>query len=301
MNDQSIIVKFSCGLTIIIFVAGIVNGILSIMTFQNEKVREIGCGIYLLGSSITSLLTVSIFTLKYWFLFATQTNLFINDSFHRGGCMLIEFILKSCLYIDSWFNGLVAIDRGMTIYQGTNFNKISSKRIARWMSIICPILVIVSLIHEPIYRHLVDDDEEERVWCVLEYSYSIEIYNRIILLFHSIGPFSVNLISSLFIIFNGAHRRTLTEKRLNYYQHLIKQFQEHKSLIISPMIIVILTIPRVWISFLSGCVKVSRNAWLNLCGYFISLTPSMSIFFVYVCPSTFYLQQFKQSFKCSRR
>ena len=97
MDDQSNTLKWTCALTMIIFVAGLINSILSIITFQSKKSREVGCGIYLLASSITSLLTVSVFTLKFWFLFLTYTNLSINRSFHRGGCLPLEFILKVCL------------------------------------------------------------------------------------------------------------------------------------------------------------------------------------------------------------
>ena len=301
MQDQSNTLKWTCALVMVIFVAGLINSILSIITFQSKKSREVGCGIYLLASSITSLLTVSVFALKFWFLFLTYTNLSINRSFHRGGCRSLEFILKVCLYVDSWLNAAVALDRATTVYKGIFFNKILSRRIARPMLIIIPLLVIVSLLHEPLYRDLVDDSEEERVWCVLEHSPAIETYNRIILLFHSIAPFCANLFSALFIIFSGARRGITVQKRKSYQEHLQKQFKEHKSLIISPIILVILTIPRVWIAFLSGCVKVSHNVWLYLSGYFISFMPSMSIFLVFVCPSLFYREQFKESFKCCRR
>ena len=166
---QSNIVKWTCALTVIIFVAGLINGILSIMTFRSNKSREVGCGIYLLASSITSLLTVSVFTLKFCFLFFTYTNLSINRSFYRGGCLSLEFILKICLYVDSWLNAAVALDRAMAVFKGISFDKISSKRIARWMLIIVPLLVTVSLLHEPLYRDLVDDSEEGRMWCVETY------------------------------------------------------------------------------------------------------------------------------------
>ena len=301
MGDQSNTLKWTCALTMIIFVAGLINSILSIITFQSKKSREVGCGIYLLASSITSLLTVSIFTLKFWFLFLTHTNLSINRSFHRGGCLSLEFILKVCLYADNWFNAAVALDRAMTVHKGIYFNKTLSKRIARAMLIILPLLVIASLLHEPLYRDLVDDSEEECVWCVLKHSSAIETYNRIILLFHSIAPFCINLFSALFIIFSGARRGTTVQKGKTYQEHLQQQFEEHKSLIISPIILVILTIPRVWIAFLSGCVKVSRNASLYLSGYLVSFIPSMSIFFVFVCPSSFYRERFKELFQCCRR
>jgi hypothetical protein len=52
----------------LIFLAGLINGTLSILTFKNKISQEVGCGIYLFVSSIISLNIVILFTLKFWFL-----------------------------------------------------------------------------------------------------------------------------------------------------------------------------------------------------------------------------------------
>jgi len=135
--------------------------------------------------------------------------------------------------MDNWLNALVALDRAMMVYKGINFNKRLSKRIARWMFIILPLFLLVSIIHEPLYRDLVVDTEEQRVWCVFHYSAAVEIYNTIILLFHFLGPFCANLFSALLIICSGARRGAVAQKRLTYQQHLLQQFKEHKNFIIS--------------------------------------------------------------------
>jgi hypothetical protein len=176
-----------------------------------------------------------------------------------------------------------------------------SKRVARWIIIILPLLVTISIIHEPIYRDIFDDKDEKRFWCVFHYSLSIHIYNTIILIFHFGGPFSINLFSALFIIFRGARRRAVIQNQRPYIEHVKEQLKEHKNLIISPIILVVLAMPRLIISFLSGCIKVSNNVWLYLLGYFVSFIPSMSIFFVFVLPSEFYTKQLKDLIKYYRR
>jgi hypothetical protein len=271
------------------------------MTFSTKESRAFGCGLYLFASSITSLLTMSMFVLKFWFLVLTQTHPLVSHSVLRGGCISIEFILKICLYTDNWFNACVAFERAIIVYNGTNFNTMLSNRIARWIILILPLVVAGSIIHEPLHRDLFDDKDEKRFWCVFHYSSSIHIYNTIILIFHFVGPFVINLFSFLFIIFRGSRQRATTHRRHTYRQHLRKRLIGHKNLIISPIILVVLALPRLIISFLSGCVKVSHNAWLYLLGYFISFIPSMSIFFVFVLPSKFYRKQFKESTKFFRK
>jgi hypothetical protein len=221
----------------------------------------------------------------------------VSYSVLRGGCISIEFILKVCLYTDNWLNACVALERSITVYKGINFNKILSKRIARWIIIILPLVIGISIIHEPLHRDIFDDKDENHFWCVFHYSLSIRIYNTIILIFHFVGPFCANLFSALFIIFRVARHRAVTKKRQTHREHLREQLKERKTLIISPIILVVLSIPRLIISFLSGCTRVSQNAWLYLLGYFVSFIPSMSIFFVFVLPSEFYRKQFKDSMK----
>jgi len=53
-------------------------------------------------------------------------------------------------------------------------------------------------------------------------------------------------------------------------------------------------VPRLILSLISGCVDPSSNPWLYLCGYFISYTPPMLIFAVFILPSELYTKTFKE-------
>ncbi|CAF4264672.1 unnamed protein product, partial [Adineta steineri] len=107
LNNQSFSIKLSAGLTIIMFVAGLINSILSFITFQNKDSQQVGCGMYLLASSITSLLTITMFIIKFWFVVLTHINVSTSLSVLRGGCASIEPILKLFLYLDGWLNACV--------------------------------------------------------------------------------------------------------------------------------------------------------------------------------------------------
>jgi hypothetical protein len=336
MNNQSSLVKMSAALTMIIFVGGLINSILSLLTFQNKELRKVGCGMYLLASSITSLLTICMFTVKFWFVVLTQMNISTSLSVLRGGCVSIEPILKLFVYVDSWLNACVAIERAVNVNKGIHFDREKSKRIARWIIIILPFCVMVSIIHEPLYRKLFvyntekvniirnetkeaqmyknevygnetygnvtyENKAESYVWCMTHYSDSVQNYNTVILFFHLVAPFVVNFFSALIIIFRAARQRSTLQTRQTYREHVLQQLSEHKQLIISPIILLVLTLPRLIISLLSGCVKVSNNPWLYLLGYFISFTPSMLVFVVFVVPSTMYRKTFKESFQYCRR
>ncbi|CAF3904384.1 unnamed protein product [Adineta steineri] len=154
LNNQSFSIKLSAALTIIIFVAGLINSILSFITFQHKDSQQVGCGMYLLTSSITSLLTISMFIIKFWFVVLTHINVSASLSVLRGGCVSIESILKLFLYLDGWLNACVAVERVVLVFKGVNFDKKKSKSIARRTILILPFCILGTLIHELAFRRL---------------------------------------------------------------------------------------------------------------------------------------------------
>ena len=325
-TKQSFVVKMSATLTMIIFVGGLINSILSLLTFQSKDLREVGCGMYLLASSITSLLTICMFTVKFWFVVLTQINISTNLSILRGGCRSIEPFLKLFVYLDTWLNACVAVERAVNVAKGVNFDKKKSKYIARWIIIFLPFCIMGTIIHEPIHRDLFEYqteiykslqyktqvkgsranesqkyETENHFMCVTRYSPSVQNYNTAILFFHLIVSFAANLFSALFIIFGTARQRSFTRTKQTYREHVVEQFSEHKQLVISPVILLGLALPRLIIALLSGCVNASNKVWLYLLGYFISFTPSMLVFTVFVLPSDLYRKTFKQSIQSWRR
>ncbi|CAF3771270.1 unnamed protein product [Rotaria sordida] len=230
------------------------------------KLREVGCGIYLLGTSIISLLAISVFALNFWLLFIAQSNLVINRSFLLVRCITIESLLKIFFSITNWLNACVAAERSLTIHQGIHFNKEKSKRIAKKIFLFLIIFSIGSNIHESIHHQLLDDIEEERTWCQVRYSSII------------------------------AEKQIKIKNKYTLNQLLYIQFQIHKHLI-SPIVLMSLAILRLISSFTTGCVKSTRNPWLFILGYYISYVPSMLTFIIYIIPSDLFKKEFYQTIR----
>ena len=212
--------------------------------------------------------------------------------------------------MDGWLNACVAIERTVNVSKRVNFDKNRSRQMAQYIILILPILIIGTVVHEPIHHDLfkyttqkyksintsltrsmsvktdmnVMYEIEHNVLCVIRYSRTAETYNTVTLFFHLVVPFLANLCSALFIIFGTARQRSVVQKNKPFKEHVLEQMNEHKQLLISPMILLILAMPRLMISMVSGCVDPSNNPWLYLCGYFISFTPPMLIFVVFVLP-----------------
>ena len=254
---HSSVVKASAALTMTLFVAGLINSILSFLTFHNSDARRVGSGMYLLASSITSLFTMCMCSLKFWFFVFTHTDEATGCSILRIGCVVIEPALKLALYLDAWLNACVALERAVAVSRGVKFNKHRSQSVARWIIVLLPLVIMGSIIHEPLHRELFDDNEMESFWCITRYSTSVQYYNSVILFFHFLGPATVNLLSALFIIVGTVRQRSTTRKGHSYMEQFRRQLREHKQLMISPVILFLLWLPRLSISLASGCVDVS--------------------------------------------
>ena len=132
---------------------------------------------------------------------------------------------------------------------------------------ILSILVASSLIHDSIYRKLIDetnDDDQE------SYSSNVRFYNSLIHTIHFIIPFIINLCSVIILIKKKATQQSHFNKKQSYKTILLKQIRKHKHLIVSPIVLVLVGIPRLIFIFISKCMNSSNDSWLFLAAYFIS-------------------------------
>jgi len=297
VNCQPVIVKISIAVTTIMLIIGLIGSILSIMTFRRANPLESGCRQYLLATSIVSLCITIVFSMKFLMLMLSQMSLITNMVGLRISCISIDFLLRVGPIIADWINASVAIDRLLTLMMGIKFDKKKSKQAVRWVILGIILVSVCSILHDPIHRQVIYDQEEDRRWCLVQYSSSIERYNSAINIIHFFLPFIINLVTAILIIVVAARKRSVTRQQQTYRELLREQFHQHKHLVISCIILVLLATPRLIISFISGCMKSARNPSLYLTGYFISFIPPSLTFFVFIVPSKLYRKEFKNATK----
>jgi len=300
---QPIIVQVSVALTIIYLIIGCINSLLSLITFRNKVVHEVGCGLYLLSSSIITFIVTILFGLKMLILICNQIYTVNNELFLLIQCHSLDFLLRSCLYMNRWLSTSVAIERAVCAIQGVRFNKTKSKHIAKFIICFLLIFTMSTNVHESIYRKLINDENEtddehiKRIWCITDYSQSsiLLIYNNIIHTFHFFAPFACDLISSVILITKKSHHQANLQKQRTFRRIFREQFQEHKHLCLAPLALVILAIPTMIITYTSKCMESADDAWIYLIAYFISFIPPTLTFIIFVLPSKFYKKEFKKT------
>ena len=301
LSDQPRIVKVSILIASIMILAGFINGTLSLVTFLSPETRTVGCGVYLLGSSIITLIAVSMFTVKFCILIVAQMTYVRNLLFLRFQCASVDFLLHTCLIVDRWLNACVAMDRSIATLIGVKFSKSLSRKFSKYIMTLLILLAIGTNIQDPIHRRLLEEPDDERIWCIVTYSRPVQNFDRTSEMFHFFAPFLINIIATILMTVVGAQQRLHLESDQNYHQLLLKQFQRHRHLLIAPIVLVLLALPRLIISFVSGCLKSAADSWLFLIGYFVSIVPSMLGFVVFVLPSHLYKEEFRKSIQRYRR
>jgi hypothetical protein len=269
----------------------------TIVTFSRKKSREVGCGIYRLTSSIVLLCSITLFTMKFWFLFLSHRDHLgdlVQQNILSHNCLGIELVLKIALYVDNWLGVCVAIERTFSVFHGITFDKKKSKRIALVTSLVLPIIITCLFIPQILQLRVFKDEMEQRSWCVVRYSPSLQIYISVSILFHYFTPLLINLSSALFIIITTVRRRGATQTDRKFTLRLVSVIAQYRHILITPAIILCLTLPHLIIAVTLDCNKASRLFWFHLIGYFLSFIPAASVFIIFVMPSTVFKQEFEQ-------
>ncbi|CAF4559165.1 unnamed protein product [Rotaria socialis] len=218
---QPIIIKISVAIILIMLIFGFISGMLSIVTFCRKKPREVGTGYYRLLSSIAAILTLVTLTIKFWLLIFSHMSVINNRSLLDFNCIVVDVTLKILLSSNEWLNSCVAVERMISTIKGVHFQKSKSKQFSKWAILTVIILIIISYIHDPIHRQLIDDIDidEHRVWCFLQYSFIIRL--------HFLTSFSINVTSALWIIIALASNRTDVQTDQSFNQHLRNHIVKH--------------------------------------------------------------------------
>jgi hypothetical protein len=97
--------------------------------------------------------------------------------------------------------------------------------------------------------------------------------------------------STLMLIIKQSDRQFRLHPDRRYKQILL----QHRHLLIGPIILIVLALPRLLITFISKCMKSANDPWLYLLGYFISFVPSMLTFILFIVASKFYSKELRKT------
>ena len=113
-------------------------------------------------------------------------------------------------------------------------------------------------IHDLIYYYVVEGSDGQIV-CVANFTQSLSVYNRATLLANYILPFVIQVVSiTILIILTARSRSRISNNNKKTFLEVLQgQFTDQKELYITPLIIILSSLPQTIFSFIFSCTELS--------------------------------------------
>ncbi|CAF1217038.1 unnamed protein product, partial [Didymodactylos carnosus] len=303
LRQQPVVIKIILTSVIVLVVSGLIINLLSIITFSRKRTHEVGCGFYLLLLCIISQLGILTLGARFTYLIVTQISGTENKSYAYVSCVALEFLLSVLLSGFDWLTACIAVERAFNAVKGTKFNKKLSKKVSKYVGVMVIVLTVVSSLHEPFNRHIIDDPRSNGYsWCVMQFDTQwLKTYETISNIVHLTTPFLINLVSTTVFLISLARRKSAsTANTDNYYMLLKKQITLYKPFVVSPVILIIVELPRLVSSFAFACIEFPWQKYIYLVSYFVSFIPLMGTIIIFVLPAPVYREELSEFLRSTK-
>jgi hypothetical protein len=303
-NNRQLSTGIYISIVLLIFLFGFFNGLNSFLTFIRPKPRKFGVGNYLLIISIVDQCSLLLLLFKIiHIILGSNGTLFYYENFNLYPCKIISYLLSVFTRITYWLTSFVAIERLCLVLFPTSATLKNPRRVLG-LSIFVILFVSSMHIHEAMYYTTIVDHSYTAInitLCVTNYAQSsVSTYNRVNVLVHYLIPFLLQIISITILIIQVVWSRIRVSgdnQQTAFIQLFLRQLKIQKEQYITPIIIVLSSLPQIILSFLYACteLKQSWQRYTLLITYFLSYLPQMLGFILYVLPSTTYSEEFRQT------
>jgi hypothetical protein len=294
---------FYISITVLIFLFGLFNNLSNFLTFARPKSRIFSVGNYLLIVSVVNQCSLLFLLLKIiHIILGSNGTLFYYESLNLYSCKIISYLLSVFTRRTNWLASLVTLERLCMVLFPTSATFKNTRR-AFGLSIFVILTVSGMHVHEAMHYTTIVDPSYASVTitlCVTSYIQQlISVYNRVNVLIHYFAPFAIQVVSVTILIVQTARSRARanTSNKDTFIDLFKKQFKTHREHYITPMIIVLSSLPQIALSFSYACTELKQpwQRYMLLTTYFLSYLPQMLGFILYVLPSTAFTEEFHQT------
>jgi hypothetical protein len=276
-------------LMFLLFLIGLFNNLCSFVTFKRPTPRKFGVGNYLFIITCLNQMSLLCLLIKIIQITFGITNI--------ESCKIVSYFFSVFTRLTYWLTSWVTIDRLLVILFPTSI-ALKKSRLAIGISIATLLCLFVMHIHEIIYYTTIQHLSTNSSICVTNFdTYLISAYNRVSTLIHYLLPFFIQIIAiTLLIVLAARSRNKATSGKIAFRQVLIKQFRTQKELYITPIIIILSSLPQTILTFSLACTHLTIwHRHILLIAYLLSYAPQILGFILYVLPSSTYKKEFGET------
>lgn len=237
-----------------------------------------------------------------YIILGTNGTLFSLESFNRYSCKSLSYLLSVFTRLTYWLTSFVTIERLCMVTFPTS-TVLKNPRLALEASAFAVVMVSGMHLHEVQHYTIIDDLSYTSANINLGVANYVQpvvsAFNRVNVLLHYAILFLAQMFSITIMILQTAFSRARTNS--NRHETVAdlfrKQLRTQKELYVTPMIIVLSSLPQIILSFSYACTEL-KHSWQRytlLTAYFLSYLPQILGFLLYVLPSTSFSEEFRQT------
>ena len=275
--------------SVFLLLALVLNG-LCFITFLLPRARRMGTGVYLLISSIINQWIFCCLFCRILYLY-TVDRIVLHESINQILCQTLPYLMYSLYLTSLWLMSFVTVERAVAATSPGYYHFWGKPRFAGFLSFFALAAVAASTYPQLDQYRVVSRGRSDSRLCIRQMESSEQFYVHYLPLLHQISPFVVNLVAALAIIMSIS-RSKATIYNLSARQALRQQTDQRKDLLLGPIMCFITQLPQLIIIFLDVC-DYQSNGWfvhLILITHYLSFTPQLTLFFLYLLPSPLYKQ-----------
>ena len=301
-NNRQVSITIYISIVLLIFFIGLFNNLNSLLTFIRPNSRKSSVGIYLLIISVVDQCSLLFLFLKLiHIILGSNGTLFSYTNLNLYSCKIVSYLLSVSTRMTYWLTCIITIERLNLVLFPTS--SLQNHRRTLGLSIFVILCLFSMHTHEVMYYTTVVDYSDISLnvtLCVTNYTQSfILTYNYINIFVHYFIPFLLQTISITILITRIGYiqARTRGGNQQTFFNILMSQLKTQKEQYITPIIIVLSSLPQTILSFSYACteLKQSWQRYTLLTTYFLSYLPQMLGFILYVLPSTIYSEELRQT------
>ena len=282
--------------TFLLMIVACFTNFCSLITFKRSEVRKYAVGSLLLVASILNQCTMICLFAK--FTHVLLGSFALTDTY---SCKIVSYLLSVLTRSSAWLMSWISLNRLCLVLFPTSL-RLKRPTLAAYSSVGTLVSLFIMHIHELIVYTTIQEPQHDALQCVTNFKQtSTAIYNRVSCIFHSLVPFSIQVVSITLLIVMAARSRARTSgtggRGKNFPLQLKTQIWSQKELYITPVFIVLSALPQTVLTFNLACIRLSD--WKRhslLATTLISYSPQVFGFILYVLPSTSYKKEFEQTF-----
>ena len=279
-----------------------INNLLTFSTCFKRKIRITVCGLYIIVHSITSFIGIVFVEI------IAVVTLFYNNELEKHPliyCTLLPTFQKLAYDICLWMSAFIAVERVFI-----QFGYYSIYRTRKYSFIVLIILFFTLSSGSGLYA-IGRIAEKSPVLSTTSYVCTFHHFpsESVKIAYKVMGSMYPQVVIPLLLIFLSIvltlthiirHKITLTDLERNSWQSLImQQILKHKDFFISPLVIIICTLPEKILTNAATtyCVEKSMQRFylrLHIAFDFLLYVPLFLTFFIYIYPSNVYMKVFRE-------